>query len=644
MKLLNGTKKIVFLLFLFVSSVSYVNAASGGNSDLLARVWVNEASDLLASVLNGGDGVPEDNYKYASEALYTAMEFCPPSSDSLYLQAFILSRKGYKYGGFDFSAGSQKKNFNPEESPLNRAFTLVSGAIEKRKLTSVSIPFADYALLYSSLALRLKKYRILLDAYYEWPEGEKLNPLLLYAASRAALYLGQYEMASDLAMKGEALSTPGDNIKKLDPEFDWDLKIAFRAVSFAAGNDFSIYTINAAWNQWGASLENALWPWILSGNFTSEGLMKIMPLLSSGKKQILDILLGNKPYYEFSESLSGLPEDADSDFALIKRLYGIKSALMQDNAYSLYRKKTVTSDCLKNKETNVPAFSFADGFTGSLTADYNYDGYPEEVITFINGRLDSWNTDSNQDGLYEWNITFSTAEPYNPLDVKYGNGKLSITYDEKSYPSIYSVFWKNGNTSVTVKFHPGGFLWDPVENCGIFNIPDPPVWQEEKFWHGAKSVNIYVSDLPDGTSGAVKTFLSNGLPIKAIEKHFESGDAGKVLWIREILFDNGVPVAGRRTYHPYSVNPEWEIYERYSGGRITGIAFDADVDGNPEYYSDWAESLEKKSQYWDTDSDGFIDISRFLPPEIEYVENYEITGADVSDLIPWKASDWAPWE
>ncbi|RKX70092.1 MAG: hypothetical protein DRP60_16020 [Spirochaetes bacterium] len=570
-----------------------VYAQNSENPDaVIARVWLERASGLL----NSENNKSQTTLNQAADALDIALEYQnPPGRDALYLKAKLLI--------LDKSAISM-------ESPARQAYALLAASLEdhsKGDFPDVT-DFENRAVLWSSLALQLKDYRGLLDRYSSWPRGIRNSPVLMYAASRAALYLGLENKSGELAAEGEALSVPGTDLQVLSPSFPSGAQPAFRAVAIASGRPQSVSTLSAAWNRWPESLEAALRPWLLSGTIDVASTGNLAELLSPEMIRLLNLDI---------DALHG----RNGDLALLRRMRKSDSVLG------------------KQKVDNL-----LSGFTGFLESDADYDGYPEETVSFINGRTETRVIDKDQDGLSEWYITYEKNKPWR-IQYLNSSGILSLVYDEPNYPSLLLLTYREGIVNVELSFNPGAFSWEAEGEQGFWLEPIKPVapeWDAEKLWSGTRTVT-YTAENPDNSSfGVSETVLADGYPLRAIEKVYSDKESQNLLWIREILYEDGVPAAGRRSFQG---NNLWELYERYENGLMVGLAWDPGMTGTPVYLKDWALERYLETQIWDLDSDGWIDVRRFLMPNGDVkVKKLLVTEAGSEDLLPWNAADWPPWE
>jgi hypothetical protein len=376
-----------------------------------------------------------------------------------------------------------------------------------------------------------------------------------------------------------------------------------------SGSQSSPAALEAAWRRWNKDLEEALLPWMLSGKIRVSDSPVYERLLTPGTRQALAYL--NNP----SETASGIPPDMIGDLAYLRRA-GV------------------------NPENRLP-----EGFTGTLAADADYDGYAEEICSIVNGRPVSRSIDEDQDGLFEWNIEY---EGLNPVSVDFSAGALRAVYESGAYPAVLSVMRSEGRLGIQVFFQPGGFEWSPVPAGMYLADPVPPGWDENDFWYASRMVTAVLENPEEGFASKVSTVLLDGYPLRALEIRYPNGSPGKPYWVRELIYDGGVPAAGRRSFRSRQGSPEnriWELYERFENGRMVGLAWDPGMTGTPVYLRDWALERFFETQIWDLDADRWVDVRRFvLPDGSSSARDLLVTEAGPQDFLPWTTSGWAPWE
>ena len=670
-------------------------AGPGGEADALsARFWIERAAELLES-----EGLSAGRIAEAAAALDTALEFVPAGPDYWYLKAltvlhagsaerappagsagtpevrppgaappaaeiseaaeapgapaappagpfqggrpqqepFPLNRNiGFVREAYNFARGglsaeaSGESGFDsapPPPSPDASSFHSSSRSRAAAAASPPLVPFGRRALLFAELSLRLKEYRGYLEAYDGWPPGEIDDPGLLYAAARSALYLGLDERAAALARRGEALSSPGDSLSGFGARFTHP-RSEFRALAAAAGNEEAIAGLPSARRRWGEALEGALEPWILSGRIPlnpGDALNSLIhPELLGAGLHLAGAPSAGAPPAEGPP----IPERYFSDLSLARKFF----------------------------EHDELTERFA-GFTGTLLADSNYDGFPEERIEMVNGRPMERRIDTDQDGLDEWEILYDGGEPVR-IRVNPGpsGGRLTVNYDAKAYPELLSMVSSDSPITGDAFFPPGRFSWDPSNGSVTFGDLQPPDWDDAALMSRVSRIRITADELDDPgeaagigrVRGEAVTWLESGYPVRALELRYSPGERDNPIWIRELIYEDGRIAAGRRSFRHRSDDPSrriWELYERYEGGRLIGLAWDPGMSGSPAYLKDWALKSYLEIQAWDIDADGWMDARRFLiaGDRASSAELF-ITEASSDDLLPWRPGDWRPWE
>ena len=576
------------LLCLLPASAPVLGARNGEDVEsVIARVWLERASDLLDDA--GGDS---DVLEEARKAWSSAGEYAAGNPDYLYIEAQLLL-SGASMGLAD-------------DSTIRTAYRRLTLCLDRTGQDEFGISdFRSRAVFWSALALRLREYRALIDRYDDWPRGEKNDPVLIYAAARASLYLGLDRKAGELASKGEALAGSDTDLGELGVGFGTPLP-AFRALAMAAGVDGAFEGVEAAARRW-TGMSDALLPWVMAGYFDAREVPALKSVMNATLHPVIELLAGGRGSSSGASHIS-----AGRDLVLAAK-------------------------------TGVDPTDEYGSFTGALSADVNYDGYPEEWIKLVNGRPSSRKIDADQDGRYEWEFEF---EDNSPLMIRIDEGRLVFHYERDSFPEILSMVAKQGDTTTVVSFYPGAFSWDPTDGNPVWGVPEAPDWERPLFWEAARSVTVDAS-MEEGTVRAV-TALSGGYPVRAEESGYLKGDPAIPLWVRQILYDDGAPVAGRQSFRTAPDDPEkriWELYERYECGRMVGLAWDPGMTGTPMYMRDWALERYFEIQAWNLDGDEWMDARRFLLPDgSESSSELLITEARTEDLLPWTASDWAPWD
>jgi len=577
------------ILFLLILVAANAFPHSNGN---LSRLWLERAEALLRA-----DSLTENQLEEANLALKIAAEFDSAGSDMLYLQAKLLL------------AGFRPKTMKRGESSIVAAYELLTASLDYDNRYPRLIRLDERAVLWASTALRLKEYRELLNRYQRMPGGQRENELLLYAAARAALYLGLSELAAELAIHGAALVDSNTDIALLGGELAGEARPHFRALAIAAGHENSIKALDSTWRYWNPAFERALIPWILNGTIDIDRAGTLSNLLS---RQIADVLLAQQ-----NGSKGTLPPEFQSDFALLKKIRALQGESGND---------------------------YLRDFSGLLEGDSNYDGYPEEALELIDGKPVSRTIDMNQDGLVEWNITYDDSRPGSVL---IDDGSLELIYQPGAYPAVLFVRSITEKATVEISMNPGAFVWNIEGDEGFWGSPSSEEYSEDKLWHGARTVRIFSSEIPDGTSGEAISALVDGYPVRAVEKRYLDANPEKLLWIREIIYQDGIPIAGRRSYRMDPKSPKrylWELYERFENGVIVGIAWNPGMSGSPVYLRDWALQKYLETRIWDLDSDGWIDARWITLPNSEILASeLFISEADNSDFLPWTAGYWSFW-
>jgi len=555
----------------------------------ISRPWIERAYLLLRA-----DSLNDTQLEEANSALKIAAEFDNANSDIFYLQAKLLL------------AGFRPKTRQLGKSPISTAYKLLIDSLDYYDRYHL-IEYEEKAILWASTALRLKDYKTLLARYQRMPMGQREDALLLYAAARSALYLGLSELAAELAIHGEALVDSNTDISRLGGRLSGEARPHFKALAIAAGHEESIRSLDSAWRYWGSMLEQALIPWILNGVVDVDRMGTLASLLS---RKMTDLLSAKQNGEE-----QALPPEFQNDLALLKKIRALQN---------------------ESKSVNL-----GDGL---LESDSNYDGYPEEFLELVDGKPVSRTIDMNQDGLAEWHITYDNSQP---SSVLINDGSLELLYQDGAYPAVLFLRETNKKTEIEISMNPGAFVWDIEGNAGFWGSPTLEEYDEDKLWHGARTARVFKDEFSDGSSAEAMSFLVDGYPVRAIERRFSDINQKRPIWTREIIYHEGLPIAGRRSYRMDSKKLDthlWELYEHFENGVIVGIAWDPGMSGFPVYLRDWALKGLLETRLWDFDSDGWIDVRLIALPDGKILASKLLVSETRSeDFLPWKVDDWSFW-
>ncbi|RLW70366.1 MAG: hypothetical protein B6D68_00915, partial [spirochete symbiont of Stewartia floridana] len=405
-----------------------------------------------------------------------------------------------------------------------------------------------------------------------------------------------------LAGRGASLAMSTDELSDFPVGVSRPLP-AFWAIAAAAGDEDAVNSFKSAKRRWGQELEKAMMSWILAGMVRDNTMRRIYPALSTNSQKMTDALLGVET-----------PPDGIQDLALIRRL-----------------------GLLLREETN--------DYTGTIDADADYDGYVEESIEFLDGRPVSRHIDSDQDGRHEWSIDYKDGLP---VRIGIDGGRLEILYDENAYPEVSSMRSNEDNISGEAMFLPGAYSWDPAQGDAVNGELETLRMSDDDLWPFIGRISLRTEMPYAEETGEILTWLDEGLPVKMVEVRFSARDGQPPLWVRELLFEEGVIVAGRRSLRSDAAGSTerlWELYERYENGRLVGLAWDPQMRGAPLYLKDWALGVYMQIQVWDIDADGWMDVRRFLSEARgQDSRTLSITEAEAADLLPWRADSWYPWQ
>ena len=219
-----------------------------------------------------------------------------------------------------------------------------------------------------------------------------------------------------------------------------------------------------------------------------------------------------------------------------------------------------------------------------------------------------------------------------------------------AYPSVLSIVEKDGDSRVEYSFRPGAYSREIRGNDYLRDIPHYDSGNPAAIWEALNRVTVetdFTGEFPEhGQHGRVVSYFVDGYPVMAREFRYLDGQTDP-LWVREMIYRDGVIIAGRRSYRSAGSGDDeriWELYERYEDGILVGLAWDPGMTGSPSYLRDWALERVLETQVWDLQGDGWVDYRRFTFPDRSDAAELLISELTADDLLPWNAADWAPWQ
>ncbi len=571
---------LVLVLCGFVAAPSFASEFPQDSNPVIARLWLERSYKLINGTTTG-----TPDWTAAADAWRIASDFQAPGRDALYLRTRLILSDNDPLGSPDdvYSFGKYR-----------RAYTVLSRSWEMQKpdIKPDIVDFEERSKLWAALALRNREYRALIRQFESWPRAYHYQSELLYAVSRASLYLGLNDKAAGFAGRGESLSEASTKLEFLDTDYGPALP-AFRAISIAAGDIQAIQTLSAARRKWGSEIQDrALLPWVLSGNIPARTLKDLPIQYSTFLDASLNLILAMDN--TDSVAISGLLEEASlqDDFAILRRLESSRKAEITESIGE---------------------------YSGEFISDADYDGFPEEKIKIVAGKPVSRRIDENQDGRDEWLIDYRNGAPLR-IRLAVENASMSVNFEDSAYPSVFSISRIDPSASYDISFNPGEFFWSPLDSENFFLMPDLPDWQESNIWQAARTVVVKYRDA-EGWTAQARSTLAGGYPLRAEETRFTGQAGNEKDWTRQLLYQDGVPVAGRLSYRSDPENPLiplWEVYERYESGTLVGIAWMPQSRAQAFFLHDWALRGILETQAWNMDNNPWIDVRRLLFPGVAH--------------------------
>lgn len=181
-------------------------------------------------------------------------------------------------------------------------------------------------------------------------------------------------------------------------------------------------------------------------------------------------------------------------------------------------------------------------FSGIMTEDSDSDGIPEIEVSYINGKINSYQYDANQDRTHEIRVLFEQGFPKEGYIAPF-EGTLDVQVFWDSYPTV-EKFTAGDLTYIPA---PSSFNYAPFTlKALVGSYPDVSVlFPEREFFIPRLTERALISFaakiIRPGTiaNDAIETIeLSNGIPLRAVETR-----KGRIVSILE--FSLGKPILQR---------------------------------------------------------------------------------------------------
>ena len=241
-------------------------------------------------------------------------------------------------------------------------------------------------------------------------------------------------------------------------------------------------------------------------------------------------------------------------------------------------------------------------FSGLSHSDSDGDGFWEERVTVVEGSIERWEVDADQNGINEVDVVLHEGEPVR-LTVEQPAGMVIADYD--SYPFVRTV---------TVPLPVGS----SSHNLLPFSVR-VPVLQELPV--GGPSLESSL-ELPDDFVGldlsavilATATVEVRDSEDRVVQNSsLEEGIVVRSSWDTNVdgamdhlvVYRSGLPVTALRDIDG---DGYFEVAEAYVDGRLSMMVVDEDDNGTPDVIEEAREGGERA---WDLDQDGVIDVREF---------------------------------
>ncbi len=241
-------------------------------------------------------------------------------------------------------------------------------------------------------------------------------------------------------------------------------------------------------------------------------------------------------------------------------------------------------------------------FSGLSHSDSDGDGFWEERVTVVEGFIERWEIDADQNGINEVEVVLHEGEPVQ-LTAEQPAGMVIAEYD--SYPFVRTV---------TVPLPVGGSR----HNLLPFAVRVPIL---VRLPIGGPSLESSL-ELPDGFVGldlSAVILASASVQVRDSEERvvqnssLEEGIVVRSSWDTNgdgamdhlVVYRSGLPVTALRDIDG---DGYFEVAEAYVEGRLSLMVVDEDDNGTPDVIEDAGGGGERA---WDLDQDGVIDVREF---------------------------------
>jgi hypothetical protein len=239
-------------------------------------------------------------------------------------------------------------------------------------------------------------------------------------------------------------------------------------------------------------------------------------------------------------------------------------------------------------------------FTGTAVLDKDGDGIPEEMFRVGKGRLLGWDTDEDQDGMYEVSVHFGADFLPDALFYRQPDSILRCVFNGYPYVSTGSYNNIEGEKNIEYYLLPGTLALPLIEGA----LPGEEVsWLDYRLnkdfttlaWEKVEAAaSRYEESSAREPASRRVVFLAEG---RARQIDIEYGG----IVIHRLFFDEGRFSYGLRDLDRDGVFDTREFYE---DGMLAALRADITGDGKEDYAETFFPDMIKE---WDIDGDGIID-------------------------------------
>jgi len=269
------------------------------------------------------------------------------------------------------------------------------------------------------------------------------------------------------------------------------------------------------------------------------------------------------------------------------------------NGFSRLSRSSVLALFYRFSQTDLYPYliSLFSEFSGTLTEDWNNDGYAESEITYKAGKPTRFVIDKDQDAILDYIVSFKNEEIHGKsipekVQLNYGRCRYEIFYDV--YPAVKKVIYFDAEKRIeydTIYNRLKADCIDLMENPQRINnnlgqtgenmfIPVIPVQflyyrikpNEENLLRTSNVITEYNRN--DGAPNA-RFLVTDGFITHEYRNLDKNGNYDYVL-----EYKNNLPVSGKRRI---TSEEKWQVFEQYINGLLKDIKTDMDTDGIYEY-------------------------------------------------------------